>query len=636
MSILRVLLPLAIVAGLGIFVISNGGLVVPLVLLGTPTSPLPLGAWVLGAIAAGAGTTFAITALARVPAGASRTSRRRGYRDTDYAQANQSPPYRPANARPLDNDDDWQIEELGDDSSPRDADPGMRTSSFEESRGFEPTYSRGQSGQNLYENDYADQGSEQERYDDAPYAKDQVEGDRPPVKGARFGIPFGGRKEKVRSEETRRQPTRRSPLDDWDTFGTPRQSWDDWQPGWRTSETEGNRRERDQEQELEEPPDLSSNRRVKTSDLNEGGDRGDETVLQDWGRGIPSDWQDYDRPPAYDPDEDRDRDIYADRDEAEARYESGDRYHDVEYNDGGAYDRYASPYADDGANDYDRGDASSHSSEFYVDVDYPPEDNLRGDYPPDGYVREDVSNPEYAPEYDPVYDEAYAARDYPSRDYAARNDETTGYDSYEPPNVDASEDAPYEPLYDEYDETGDRSEPDMESDDSGSYVDYVRYNEDDDFYDDFEEYTSPDPNISEQRSPSSAQSTDAEFSEDSSAAPEDVSSEESVLDLDELENWDDFEEQSSTTEPSLDSEPLGSETSDSHNPDSPRRIVEVPQKPQAVTRQGTIYSYSYRNPEGSGVGQSESVFQSNTANDASGEASSERETSERETSETNP
>ncbi|MGB3495702.1 MAG: hypothetical protein WBA57_23435 [Elainellaceae cyanobacterium] len=666
MPILRLLLPLAIVVGLVIFTVSNGTPVVPLKLLGTPTPPLPLAAWVLGAIAAGAGTTLAITTLAQVPAGASRPLRSRSY--------GERPPYRPANAQRLDDDDDdWQIEELGDDPSPRDSPPGMRSPAMGDRRVSQPI-----DDQIFDEEEYED-----DRDRDEYIEEEQLESDRPRAERSLFRFPFGSPKEPVPSEvrpvwsddlgQSRRQPTRRSPLEDWDAFSTPRQSWEDWQPQRGADEEESRNRGKRQVRDGEEPPVGSPAREARRQEFepepNERRNRGDETVLQDWGRGFPSDWQEYERRAAYDPDEDRDQNADAYQDDEEyvesdpvgdrSRDDEGDRYDDDEYED--AYDRYVPVDVVDGyapgdspreyPRDYPRESLRDYSRD-YADEDYAPDDDFREDdqrdaeprdvyphnvYPRHGdsaedYSREEVAASDYDRGYDREYEEPYETSAY----------ETSAYETYEPPYADASGDVPYEPPYRESDADGDRA-TDIESEDGGTYVDYVRYNEDDDYYDDFEAYSSPDQKPSERRSRPSSDDIDGDTAQASSpnvsdnvSDSTDESSDESLLDLDDLENWDDFEESGSTTEPlsrdhssdsqeseSQSSKPQGSEpqASESQKSESPRRIVEVPQKPQTMTRQGTIYSYSYRNPEGSGVGQSESVFEAKAANDSLDEGS---------------
>ncbi|MBD2089405.1 hypothetical protein H6F67_06015 [Microcoleus sp. FACHB-1515] len=80
MSSLRSLLLLVIVCGLVLFVIQNWTPALPLVILGVPTQAIPLAFWMMGAIAAGAITTIAISALFRITAftAAPRPSKRKG------------------------------------------------------------------------------------------------------------------------------------------------------------------------------------------------------------------------------------------------------------------------------------------------------------------------------------------------------------------------------------------------------------------------------------------------------------------------------------------------------------------------------------------------------------------------------
>jgi uncharacterized integral membrane protein len=63
MAIARLFLPLLILVGLALFALQNWLPVLPLVLAGFNTQPLPLAIWMLAAIVAGAATTVAVSTL---------------------------------------------------------------------------------------------------------------------------------------------------------------------------------------------------------------------------------------------------------------------------------------------------------------------------------------------------------------------------------------------------------------------------------------------------------------------------------------------------------------------------------------------------------------------------------------------
>jgi uncharacterized integral membrane protein len=63
MAIARLFLPLLILVGLALFALQNWLPVLPLVLAGFKTQPLPLAIWMLAAIVAGAATTVAVSTL---------------------------------------------------------------------------------------------------------------------------------------------------------------------------------------------------------------------------------------------------------------------------------------------------------------------------------------------------------------------------------------------------------------------------------------------------------------------------------------------------------------------------------------------------------------------------------------------
>jgi uncharacterized integral membrane protein len=63
MAIARMFLPLLILAGLALFALQNWSPVLPLVILGLRTQAFPLAIWMMGAIAAGAATTVAVSTL---------------------------------------------------------------------------------------------------------------------------------------------------------------------------------------------------------------------------------------------------------------------------------------------------------------------------------------------------------------------------------------------------------------------------------------------------------------------------------------------------------------------------------------------------------------------------------------------
>lgn len=594
MAILRLLLPLAIVVGLVIFAVSNDTPAVPLVLLGTPTPPLPLAVWVLGAIAAGAATTLAITALAQVPAAKPRQFRSRGYGDR--------PPYRPAYAQGVDEeDDDWQIEELDDDRPPpRDSPPGARgpTSDGADSFGF---------GRQAYSANRTP-----DRYDD-PEAEDWIESDRPPINN-RSDFRDEARTPAYQAPErpadlddldpSERSAPRRSPLDDWDTFSTPRQSWDDWQMDAQPTADRGQTRRLNwaanrNPQQDDKPPrsELDLDDRAVSAQTQMPSNRNDNTVLQDWGGDNPSDWSGYSRPAEpseYDPDADIDA-----------------------YPDGrnqGIADREPEAWGD---RDFNRDERPYDEDDFYPGEPDEPEFDAAQRW------RNDDDIP-YAPPYPPREYEVDAPEpgdsddyqgNYPPDDYLPRDEEEYG------PYAAPYDEAAYEPAYGEVDDDEPLNEDATEVDDAaGSYIDYVRYNEDDDYYDDFEDYNSPASQRS-RRPRSSSKASNSGTAEAGTAAvdaPASEAAEDSLLDLDDLEDWGELD---SPTHPDASAE----EASSDQAADQPRRIVEIPHTPQTVSRQGTIYSYSYRNPEDSGVGRSESVFEAKdeAAAPPTGEAASD-------------
>jgi uncharacterized integral membrane protein len=88
MAIARLFLPLLILVGLALFALQNWLPVLPLVLAGFNTQPLPLAIWMLAAIVAGAATTVAVSTLFSL-------TRFTAVRRSNHKQRISPPPYRP-------------------------------------------------------------------------------------------------------------------------------------------------------------------------------------------------------------------------------------------------------------------------------------------------------------------------------------------------------------------------------------------------------------------------------------------------------------------------------------------------------------------------------------------------------------
>jgi uncharacterized integral membrane protein len=160
MAIARMFLPLLILAGLALFALQNWSPVLPLVILGLRTQAFPLAIWMIGAIAAGAATTVAVSTLFSLSKfTAVRRSNKNRQPASPYApptERTESRPWAGAWGKGKGNDsprnpetrlqDDWEnrqpLEEWDDwdDDAPRNAQPGRdRTDEdWDNWEGYEP------------------------------------------------------------------------------------------------------------------------------------------------------------------------------------------------------------------------------------------------------------------------------------------------------------------------------------------------------------------------------------------------------------------------------------------------------------------------------------------------------------------
>ncbi len=545
MAIRNLLLVAVIVGGLVIFALENTVPVTPLVILGSETVALPLWVWLVGAIAAGMVTTLLIAGLIQVAASSSRPRANRYYADR--------PPYRPsaASADFNDDDEDWQVIDV-------DGDRGDRTSS-----------SRGNAAANTTSRDSSS------RYTSSRYVPSDAK-------------PVDTRVDTKASSFASSSP-RSSSLDDWNTFSLRRTDWENWNtyedasPSNRNRQTWAN-------PEVERPSGRASGYTSTTRS-----DPSSKTVIQD---GDDRDWQDWsgyqddwgDRPaprppaPEIDLEDDRQPERYGSSpspsnryqqspDEDEMSYEVAyevayeDEVDDEDYGDyGDEYNRYDQRDNDDepdyvesrepswaqgswkGERDGGNGGDGKDGGRYAVDAgvgddDDIPDNDVHGVY--DRYDDGDVAD---------AYQDTYPADTYQD------TYQETYQDTYPHEGDDGAEGR------------GDRPDNEPEPSD-GFYTDYVRYSDEDDYYDDYDDYViarqeKPRP---QKREPSDSSTRDAELEE--------------LEELEDFEDWDDEAEQPPPSAPS--SEPV---TGD-------RPIYEVQRQPTAVNRDGTLYSFSYRNAE---------------------------------------
>lgn len=160
MPVIRIVLLLSVVGGLSLFALSNLSPVLSLVFLGIKTPALPLATWILGAIAAGAITSFFLQLLSYLQGGSTRRveeqrevpPRSRSFRreipknPAPEPQIPYTPP--PSESPPNSRASDW--EEDGDEDWDFDEDPAAATSN---QQGFDRDDLRGvpQSDRTSYE-----------------------------------------------------------------------------------------------------------------------------------------------------------------------------------------------------------------------------------------------------------------------------------------------------------------------------------------------------------------------------------------------------------------------------------------------------------------------------------------------------
>lgn len=494
MSIQRLLLLFVIVGGLVIFALENAAPVVPLVILGTETLALPLAVWLLGAIAAGALTTLVITALAQVPGRRRRSSR--FYADRPrYRTQPPNPDADPYGAAPyLDDDDeeDWQVVDV-DRDRPKNPSPNR----FFNNRFFNRSPDRPTPNRPITNRPTPDRPVD---------VQDNI--GSPPPSSSRF-------------------TSKQAVLDDWESFGTPRNDWNDWNT-------------------YEEPTSSQRSARVEDSvAYRDTAYREPETVIQDSADSDWKDWGDYETQEygngvsrEFREEEEDFESAYAERMEpsptdSDRFYQqeayvnsSSDSYTSNPHDTYDAYDAYEDEFEDEGGDRYARfvNDEAEDAYQAYEDID------------------EEVYDDEASPEY-------------------WRRDGGDRYRSDYPPQPEV-----YDSTVDDGDATG--------------YTDYVRYSEEDDYYDDYEDYVGADAG--------------------KPAEPIEVER----VDIDEFDDWD---EKASDSPPNEDHDESGAPV---------RKIYEVQKPPQSVTRSGTIYSYSYRDPGQSGAGQSESVYDVDDGSDS--------------------
>ncbi|MGB3614201.1 MAG: hypothetical protein WBA10_10440 [Elainellaceae cyanobacterium] len=216
------------------------------------------------------------------------------------------------------------------------------------------------------------------------------------------------------------------------------------------------------------------------------------------------------------------------------------------------------------------------------------------DEPRSAYEEETYSNERYADERhtDERYaDEHYVDDGYTSDQYAntAEPDEVVGEESYD------SDSAPPEPLYEppyndgSYD-NGDRQYRDDSPDSDSDYEDYIVDYGDEAEIDQFD--------VAAARRGGAAQPNPA-------AGVDPVADGDDADDAEGWNNWDDDEPTDAPTPP---------ETA------PPRDIYEVPAEPKAVSRSGSIYTYSYRDSASEDGPEDPVADNSTTAEDSSPEA----------------
>jgi uncharacterized integral membrane protein len=150
MPVIRIVLLLSVVGGLTLFALSNLSPLLSVVFLGMKTPALPLGTWILGAIAAGAITSFFLQLLSYLQGGSSTRrfeevrevpprsrsfSRERPENPAPETQTPYTPP--PPQTPPNSTASDW--EESSDEDWDFDEDPAPATSNQQD---FERDYSR--------------------------------------------------------------------------------------------------------------------------------------------------------------------------------------------------------------------------------------------------------------------------------------------------------------------------------------------------------------------------------------------------------------------------------------------------------------------------------------------------------------